>query len=368
MTDPMTTEWADHRAPGPSKLVGLLIAVVTVVVLAVVGFVGLRVAGLIGGGADYSGPGYGSVTIQVHSGDTASAIGRTLQQADVVKSAEAFVSAAKSNAASRNIQVGYYVLKYKMRAKDALAILINPKNLVQAKVTVIEGERVEKIITDVVARTKITEKDLRAALAAPAAIGLPSEAEGNPEGYLYPATYLVTPGETAAQLLSEMVARAKAEYTQLNVDAGAAALGLTPHQLITMASLLEYEGKRPQDLPKIARVFYNRLAAKMPLQSDATVAFANNLSGTVWTNAAQRNNPSPYNTYVHPGLPPGPIGSPGEVAIQAALNPAAGPWLYFAPINLDTGETAFATTYAEHQANVAKLNAWCAQTKSPLCK
>ncbi len=105
----------------------------------------------------------------------------------------------------------------------------------------------------------------------------------------------------------------------------------------------------------------------MALQSDATVAYANHLEGTVWTTQAQRDNPSPYNTYVHTGLPPGPIGSPGEKTIEAALGPAQGDWLYFVPINLDTGETAFAATFAEHQANVAKLKDWCRRNDSPNC-
>ncbi|HWU31607.1 MAG TPA: endolytic transglycosylase MltG, partial [Marmoricola sp.] len=122
------------------------------------------------------------------------------------------------------------------------------------------------------------------------------------------------------------------------------------------------------DMNKVARVFYNRLAQGMLLQSDATVAFANNLSGTVWTTDAQRNNPSPYNTYVHKGLPPGPIDNPGLAAIQAALHPAAGPWLYFVPVNLKTGETVYSTTYADHQKAVAQLQAWCAQTHYNGCK
>jgi UPF0755 protein len=136
---------------------------------------------------------------------------------------------------------------------------------------------------------------------------------------------------------------------------------------MTLASILEYEGSRPEDLDKIARVFYNRLDEGMALQSDATVAYANNLQGTVWTTQEQRDNPSPYNTYVHPGLPPGPIGSPGQKTLEAALNPADGDWLYFVPINLKTGETAFAETFAEHQANVAKLKDWCRETDSPNC-
>lgn len=344
----------------PSKARGLVIAVIALIVLAVVAVFGLKAVGLFDGVADYAGPGYGSVLVQVHQGDTATAIGRTLAKADVVESQQAFINAANANSASASIQVCYYRVKYKMKASAALALLVNPANCVQTRVTVIEGERVKEIAADIAAKTNIKAAALRAALARPSSIGLPTAAQGNVEGYLYPATYQVTPGETATQLLSEMVARAVAEFQQLGVDSGASALGLTPHQIITVASILQWEAKIPSDFPKVARAIYNRLAAGMPLQSDATVAFANGVSGRISTTNAERANPSPYNTYVHTGLPPGPIGSPGEVAIQAALHPAVGTWLYWVVVNPNTGQTVFSTTYAEHQAAVAQWQAYCA--------
>ena len=338
---------------------GLLIGALALVVLAVVAALGLKAIGVFSSAADYSGPGYGDVLVQVHNGDTATAIGHTLQRAGVVESSQAFINAAKSNSASSRIQVCYYRLKYKMKAAAALDLLINPANCVQTRVTVIEGERVSEIVADIAAKTKIKASALRAALARPASIGLPADANGNAEGYLYPATYQVAPGETAAQLLSEMVARAQAELQQLNVSSGATALGLTPHQIITVASIVQWEAKIPSDFPKIARAIYNRLAAGMPLQSDATVAYANNVSGRISTTNAERANPSPYNTYVHAGLPPGPIGSPGQIALEAALHPAAGSWLYWVVVNPNTGKTVLSTTFAEHQAAVAQFQAYC---------
>jgi UPF0755 protein len=134
---------------------------------------------------------------------------------------------------------------------------------------------------------------------------------------------------------------------------------------MTIASILEYEGSRDEDYPKIARAIYNRLDKGMALQSDATVAYANNLSGTVWTTQAERDNPSPYNTYVHTGLPPGPIGSPGEKTIEAALNPAEGPWIYWLVVNLKTGETRFNTTLEGHNQDKAVLQEYC--SKSDAC-
>ncbi|MBO9521250.1 MAG: endolytic transglycosylase MltG [Nocardioidaceae bacterium] len=326
-----------------------------------------KVKGLVGENPDFSGPGTGQVVVEVHTGDTSAAIGRSLKQAGVVKSVGAFTDAAVADDRSRSIQVGFYQLKKEMKASDALAVLVNPKNLIQARVTVPEGYRVKDVTKAIVKHTDITAAQVRAALKNPAALGLPASAGGRIEGYLFPATYTVVPGETAQQLLKQMVAKTVAVTADLDLEARASALGYTPEQVLTLASILEYEGSRKEDLPKIARVFYNRLDDGMALQSDATVAYANNLAGTVWTTQAQRDNPSPYNTYVHTGLPPGPIGSPGERTIEAALNPAQGDWLFFVPINLETGETAFATTLAEHNANVAKLRAWCRETNSKNC-
>jgi UPF0755 protein len=350
--------------PGRGRFRGCLpMLVVLVVVVAAAWFGGSwtvdKVKVLLGDNPDYSGPGSGSVTIQVRQGDSASAIGRTLKDAGVVKSVGAFTDAAVANERSRSIQVGYYKLKQKMKASDALAILVDPKNLVQARITIPEGYRVKDIVKAIVAGSDITADQVRAALKNTRGLGLPAEANGKIEGYLFPATYTVVPGETARQLLQQMVAKTVQVEKDLDITSKARALGYTPAQIMTVASILEYEGSRDQDYPKIARAIYNRLDRGMALQSDATVAYANNLSGTVWTTQAQRDNPSPYNTYVHTGLPPGPIGSPGQKTIEAALNPAAGPWLYWLVVNLKTGETRFNTTLAGHNQDKAVLDEYC---------
>ncbi|MGY2874962.1 UPF0755 protein [Marmoricola sp. URHA0025 HA25] len=318
-----------------------------------------KVKSLVGQNPDYSGSGSGSVTFQVHQGDSAAAIGRNLKAADVVKSVGAFTDAAMADDRSRSIQVGYYQLKKQMKASDALAVLVDPKNLIQARVTIPEGYRVKDIVKAIATKTDITAAQVNAALKDTNALGLPPAAGGKVEGYLFPATYTVVPGETAAQLLKQMVAKTVAVQKQLDLEAKARALGYTPEQIMTIASILEYEGSRDEDYPKIARAIYNRLDKGMALQSDATVAYANNLSGTVWTTQAQRDNPSPYNTYVHPGLPPGPIGSPGEKTLEAALEPADGPWLYWLVVNLKTGETRFNTTLEGHNQDKALLDQYC---------
>jgi len=141
---------------------------------------------------------------------------------------------------------------------------------------------------------------------------------------------------------------------------------------VVLASVVQREaGPDTADFGKIARVMVNRIQAGMPLQSDATVTYGTGDYGSVWTTQKQRDDASnKYNTYVHKGLPPGPIGNPGDVAIAAALNPTPGSWLYFVTVDLRTGKTDFSTTYAQHQAAVRKLQDWCHASKenSAYCK
>lgn len=345
-----------RRGCGPLLVTGVLVLALVVGL----GWWGKsRLEGLFDGPADYPGPGAGQVLVQVHAGDSATAIGRTLKADGVVKSVEAFTSAARSDSKSTGIQVGYYRLKKQMKATEALAVLINPKNLAQSVVVVPEGARVRDIVKTVVAKTKISRKSLVAALSHPSRIKLPAAANGNPEGYLFPATYGVVPGEGATELLRQMVAKTVAVHRRLGVDAGAKRLGLSADQLVTVASILEYEASRDQDYPKVARAIYNRLKKGMALQSDATVSYASGVAGQVWTTSAQRGSSSPYNTYKHTGLPPGPIGSPGEKTLEAAMHPADGPWLYWVVVNLRTGKTVFSTTLAQHNAAVQQFREYC---------
>lgn len=360
-----------RRAPKPAgrRLGGCLpILLVLVVVAAGAWFGGSwvvdKVQSFVGGAPDYSStstkPGADAVLIEVRSGDNAAAIGRTLKAAGVVKSVDAFVDAATADDRSRGIQVGFYRLNKELKASAALSVLVNPDNLIKTTVTIPEGARLSSIPKLIASKTDFTEKQVKAAMSKPAALGLPAEADGNLEGYLFPATYNVLPGATAKSLLTQMVDKAKAVEKELGVATKAAALGLTPHQVITVASILEYEANRDEDYAKVARVLYNRIQAGMALQLDSTVAYAYNITGRVTTTDAERNDASsPYNTYQHQGLPPGPIGSPGAKTIEAALNPASGDWLYFVLVDLDTGETRFNDSFAGHQQDVQAFRSWC---------
>lgn len=311
--------------------------------------------------ADYPGPGTGKVVVEVKEGASSTAIGNELKKAGVVKSVDAFADAARTNAQSRGIQVGFYELRKQMKASQALDVLINPKNQLQSLVVVPEGARVRQVVAAIVKRTDIPKADVTAALKDAAAIGLPPEAEGNPEGYLYPATYSVKPGETALGLIKQMVAKTVAVEKQLDITARAAKLGLTPEEVLTVASILEYEANRDEDYPKVARVLYNRLKIKMALQLDSTVSYVSGRAGDVWTTKAERDSDSLYNTYKHTGLPPGPIGSPGQATIEAALNPAEGNWLYFVP-DFANGTTHFTNDYSQHVKWANEAKAFCAKS------
>ena len=308
---------------------------------------------------DYPGPGSGSVVFEVKKGDSVAAMGRGLRKVDVVKSVDSFVEAARQEPKASSIQVGFYQLKKQMKSSDALAVLVEPDNMIQTTVTVPEGSRASSIVATIARKTDFKKAQLERLLQQPDRLGLPASAKDNPEGYLYPATYVVTPDMSAADLLRQMVAKTVSVEKDLDLATKAQAVGLTPEQVLTTASILEFEASRDEDYPKVARAIYNRLDKDMPLQSDATVSYANDKSGTVYTTDQERALDSPYNTYKNTGLPPGPIGSPGEKTIRAALNPSSGDQLFWVVVNLRTGETRFADSYADHLKNVALFRKYC---------
>jgi UPF0755 protein len=351
----------------PSQPWGRRIIILIVVVVVLFGAVKAYgvVSDRLGGPADYSGSGTGKVTVQIPKGADGSEIGNILAKKGVVKSADAFYQLALKDSRFQAVQAGFFTLKKEMSADAALAGLVDKKNRVEGNVVIPEGSRVGQIVTAIVKGSDIKQSALLAALKKPETLGLPSVANNNPEGYLFPATYTVEPGTTATELLREMVAKTLSVAKELDIGTRAKALGLTGEQILTVASILEYEAKKDSDYPKVARVLYNRLAKPMRLQLDSTVSYVSKRKGDVFTTDAERADPSEYNTYTHDGLPPGPIGSPGEKTIEAALNPAQGSWLYFVAVNLDTGETIFSDTFAEHQKAVDKLTAYC--KTSPAC-
>ena len=173
----------------------------------------------------------------------------------------------------------------------------------------------------------------------------------NLDGLLGTGTYTVLPGETDTTLLTDMVDRFDTQATTLGLATGAAGVGLTPYQAITMASIVQKEGFIVKNMGPVARVILNRLAADMPLQMNSTVLYAEGRDGGTVTNKDLALQ-TPYNTYLTKGLTPTPICFPSRQAFEATLHPPAGSWLYFVLVKSD-GTEAFADTYAEQEANEA---------------
>ncbi|MGW1408825.1 endolytic transglycosylase MltG [Streptomyces sp. NPDC002403] len=182
---------------------------------------------------------------------------------------------------------------------------------------------------------------------------LPAAAKGNPEGYLFPATYPVASGTTPQSLLRYMADTAVQRFGADHITEGARRNGVSVYQTVTIASIVQAEADSVADMGKVARVVHNRLDRGMPLQMDSTLNYALNRS-TLHTTKGDTKIDSPYNSYERKGLPPTPIGNPGEQAMSAAINPTPGAWLYF--VTVAPGDTRFTSSYTEHQKNVAEFN------------
>jgi UPF0755 protein len=332
------------------RIVFALVAFAVVAVLLLGAIAGVRsVRNLFLGPADYHGSGFGSVVVQVHEDDSLRAIGADLQSAGVVASADAFANAASGNSRAASIGPGYYRLRKHMKASLALALILEPDALVTSRIVVPEGMRLRDILQRIATGTHLSLASLQAVARSPQALGVPSWGRGHPlEGFLFPATYDFPPGTTATQALAAMVRRFDQAAADVKLKA---AHGLSAYGVLTLASIIQREGRLTSDFAKIAEVFDNRLSRGMALGSDATLFYALPPNHGPLT-SSDLHLDSPYNTRLHTGLPPTPIASPGEDALRAALHPAHGPYLYFVTID-KAGHAAFATTLQEFNHLVA---------------
>jgi UPF0755 protein len=335
-------------------------------------------AGVVGGGGyfgyrfwqehfgsppDYAGDGSGQVQVDVPQGVSGMEIGDILQRAGVVKSSAAFVAAV--NGTDQAIQPGTYTLRKEMSAHDAVRLMTDPSS--QNALIVSEGMRDSQVYAAIDKRIGL-RPGTTAAIAQKEAktLGLPAWADDSLkikdplEGFLYPSRYSVGKGAKPATVLRQMIAEAKQHYGRYDLTGKAAELGLkSPLQVVTVASLVQAEGKTTDDFRKMADVVYNRLKpgndqTNGKLEFDSTYNYIKNQSKIDISSAEVKNLDNPYNTYYYAGLPPGPIGNPGDDALQAAMDPDHGGWYYF--ISLDCKTTKFTRTYAEHQKLVQQFN------------
>lgn len=342
-----------------------LTSLVIVITLAAVGVLGYKAIGIMRDASaqathaeDYKGNGEGEVTVTIPEGASGLDIGDLLQEKGVVASGKAFTNAVKNNPKGNTIQPGTYKLKKKMSANAALQALLDPETKGDHTLTVSAGHT-KQIVKDRLKQVgNFTDEQIEAAFADTAGIGLPAEAGGNVEGWLAPGTYDVTEKATPKDLVKQMVSRTVTQLKDLKVPKE------DYHAVLTKASIIEREVNDSRYYGQVARVIENRLAQTSGethglLQMDSTVQYGLGRFGGIPNSTELADSNNAYNTYVHQGLPPGPIGSPSEEAIKAVLNPPAGSWLYFVTVNLETGETLFSSTSEEQKANTKKLDEYC---------
>lgn len=291
-----------------------------------------------------------AVLVEIPSGSTAKSIGSKLESEGLIRSAEAFVKAVKDLDAASRLQAGKYQLSKAMSAEDVVRVLAGGEVYRNTfKVVIPEGFEVVQIAQRLKETGHVDEARFFEALKNEDfdyRFLSPEDRETNLEGFLFPATYTFEVGTSEEEIIRAMLNKFdevfKSEYyTQ------AEALGLTVRQVITMASIVEREARVHEERPVVAGVFYNRIETQMPLQSCATVQFILGERKEVLSNADIAID-SPYNTYKFAGLPPGPIASPGERSIKAALYPEDTPYFYFVTTNLGDGSHYFSKTYQEH--------------------
>lgn len=289
----------------------------------------------------------GTVDFTVQSGERVPRIADGLKSAGLIRDRNAFITYVTIHNIRAKLEAGTYGLSPSDSSQIIASIMASGHTLAN-RMVVPEGYRLAQIEA-LAAKNGIAPVDFEVALAAPHTQSfLAAKPAGvSLEGYLFPDSYEVTKTTTATQLVNEMLddfgQKVGPEYVQ-----AFAAEGLSLHQGLTIASIVESEVANPYDRPVVAQIFIKRLKTGMPLGSDVTAQYAADLLGVPFSTSIA----SPYNTLNHAGLPPGPICSPGLNALDAVAHPAATDYLYF--LTGKDGKTYYATTYAQHEANIAK--------------
>lgn len=362
---------ARHAATGSSTMKKVLISLlVTVVVFGALFAGGALLWGSYGDAIkkrlglvdnDYPGPGSGEVVVTIFEGEIGSDIALTLEDAGVVKTAEAFYDLLLKNQ-NVSFMPGSFTLKSEMSAQGALDALLDPDNKLQRQVALREGLTVEQTLDRMSAGTAIPREEFSAAIEDISIYGLPSNVTSL-EGWLFPANYEFGPDESAIDMVKTLVETQRGVLESLGVP--------EDQQLesLTIASIIEREAGTVSDFGKVSRVIHNRLEQGMLLQMDSTAQYGvgEHENGNVWSSQEALTSDNPWNTYVHTGLPVGPIANPGAAAIEAALAPEEGDWLYFVVAPGGTGDSTFTTNLADHEEAVEAFREWCRTTEDSAC-
>ena len=329
----------NQRSPFKWIVLGLVVCA-----LAAVGVTGYQRVQDLAPVPEFVGQGSGSVVVIIAEGDSLSTVAQTLAAAGVVQSAESFVNVAELDPRSNGIQPGAYTLRLGMSSSAALDLVLDPDSRA-GRMVVPEGMRPDALVALAAQSAHLTSAEIRSVLDAPEGVDLPGWAESSAQGLLFPASYDLIPGMSATDVVSMMVDRFNQAAAELQLGNRAKRADRSPRDVLIVASLVQAEA-RPQDMARVAAVAWNRLDKGMKLQFDSTVNYANGTSTLVITKEMLAVD-SPYNTFLHAGLPPAPINSPGMEALEAALSPAEGDWLYFVTVDPATGRTRFTSDYQE---------------------
>ncbi|MCP2636918.1 endolytic transglycosylase MltG [Microbacterium sp. HD4P20] len=307
----------------------------------------------------------GEVFVTIASGDTGSPISQSLYDAGVTKTPEAFYDYLIETGQNPPFQPGVFRLQEQMTSEAALAALLDPANKMELTAQIPEGFTVDGTLERLAEGTAIPLEEFQAAAADPAAYGVPADSL---EGWLFPATYTFDPSVTAQSAIQTLVDRTIQSLDQAGVPVE------DRQEILTIASIIQREARFEADMQKVSRVIQNRLDPNnqetfglLQMDSTAQYGYGELHEGSASTSEEAQYDPNPWNTYVHAGLPIGPIANPGDVAINAAMHPADGPWLYFVTVNLDTGETIFTETYNEHLRYVDQMQQWCSEHPDSGC-
>jgi UPF0755 protein len=297
---------------------------------------------------DFEGPGVGEVVVRIEAGEDGLVISEKLLEAGVIRDFDSFYRfLIEENAV---FYPGSFMLKLQMSNANVLKVLSNPANALTYRVTIPEGFRAVQIFKELSEVSGIPVSEFEKAAEDLSGLGIPEQAL-TVEGYLFPATYSFDKEATAKSIIETMVSRMKKELVDIGVPER------QWHEVLTLASIVQREAKLEPDFFKVSRVFANRIESDMKLETDPTITYS--YSGKDMSEVSREEQiKHGYNTYLLPGLPPGPIASPGSLAIEATLNPVPGDWLFFVTINLASGETKFSRTLAEHESWVVFLRAW----------
>lgn len=306
----------------------------------------------------------GEALVTIAAGDTGQPISQSLYDAGVTKTPEAFYDYLIETGQNPPFVPGVFKLQKQMTSEAALAALLDPANKMEFTAQIPEGFTAAGTLERLAEGTGIPLEEFQAAAADPAAFGVPANSL---EGWLFPATYTFDPDVTAQSAIQTLVDR-----TIQSLDAAGVPVERR-QEILTIASIIQREARYEQDMQRVSRVIQNRLDPSNQetfglLQMDSTAQYGiGEDDGTVSSSEEALTDDNPWNTYVHPGLPVGPISNPGDVAIDAAMHPADGDWLYFVTVNLNTGETIFTSNLADHNRAVEQWQQWCSDNPGSGC-